>query len=261
MLPHTCFAYVGDPASRLLMGQYPNTGRKIIVENMYDNIYRDMCRELDDRIQTPECAARLAKDGSVINNPKNKEKFVESIKQDGKAMVDKSKAQSAVLHAAWFNSDVQFKNEITSALELAVLARSKLQVWLEDPSQRIDAIVNGSNLPFHDAHFKLSALRWQRLEAARKDGSDIATMQRRVLEYCISGGWVTDSQLLEVADATGRTPFILQCLEGDYVAMNLPLEAGADPGANSSEALIVAAELGRADMMRKTFFRKSPSTE
>ena len=223
--------------------------RQKIVVRMYETIHRDICRELEDSVETDEFKKRVARDRWTDTGfrPGLKEGFLASIRQGSQAMVEKCKERSS----AWFNSNEQFRNAISSGLELAVLARSKRQKWLEDESLDLEDASMDAFLPLRDAHMQLVAWRWQRMETARKDGSDASLLRERVLEYCVAKGWVRDRNSLEAADAeTGRTPFIIKCLEGDVVAAQLLLDAGANPGANASEALVITAQMNRADIMK-----------
>lgn len=109
---------------------------------------------------------------------------------------------------------------------------------------------NDAVLAFRDAHAKLCGLRWEKMETARRSGNDWAIVQQRTLDYCVAKGWALNQESINAADAeTGRTPIAAKSLEGDAQAVRMLLDSGADGSTNSSEALLLAADMGRPDIM------------
>ena len=221
--------------------------RRSIVINMFETIYKDACIELDAAIRSPEFQDRANRDLNIaLVGRKNEAVFIESIRKGGADMVDRARERNSV----FFKSNLQFTAAIQSALDISVLARSKLQRWLEDPSMSCGAGANDAVLAFRDAHAKLCGLKWEKMELARADGSDWATVQQRTLDYCVAKGWVLNHESINTADTeTGRTPIAVKCLEGDAQAVRMLLDAGASGSSNSSEALLLVADMGRPDIM------------
>ena len=228
--------------SRMMTIEELEERRKKIAVSMFQAIHTDVCLELDANVKTPQFERRVAQD---IVGEQYMEQFIASIR-DGSAQ---KVALCQKLPASRFNDNAFFSEMIKKGLNIATLARSKFQSWLEDSSETLWSAAKLTD--FEHAQMILSQFRWHTMQTACTSSIDTASVRQRKLDYCAARGWVRDlnpSSLEAVDEETGNTPVITKCKEGDVHAVKLLLEAGADPSANNSAALYYAARQGRDDI-------------
>jgi hypothetical protein len=144
------------------------------------------------------------------------EGLVESIMAECKQTFKKHEE----LGADEFTEDETFRTLVTEMLDVKTMAKSKLQLWLQDPSRYI---MNLENVSMHDAHQQLLGFlrkRMQRGDAREKRAS--------VIEMCKLKGLLDQS--VDGMHGMKQWETRLICAAADGISSNdleLLLEAGS----------------------------------
>jgi hypothetical protein len=241
--------------------------RKSVVVSMLDTIHTDVCRDLDDSVDTDEFRKRLALENGLSQQPHYKrstrQEFIASIKEESAARVQVYKDKEA----AWFTSNDRLGKAVSDGLAISTLAKAKCTVWLRDPTLTLYDMSCPSS-SFHDfARSYSKLLVWQQKELARAEtealqGSDEAAARLQVLalEDCVVRRFITSKckEELEHADeTTSATPLWMHVYFGESTAVERLLQARANPEAVPSKdgtlkttPLLCAAMVGNAEIVR-----------
>jgi ankyrin repeat protein len=240
--------------------------RKRVVVSMLDTIHTDVCRDLDDNVETDEFRKRLALENGLSQQahykPSTRQDFIASIKEESAARVQVYKDKEA----AWFTSNDRLGKAVSDGLAISTLAKAKCTVWLRHPTLTLHDMSCPSS-SFHDFARSYSRLLvWQQRELKRAEaealkGSDeaAARLQALALEDCVLRRFISfkcKEELEHADDTTSATPLWMHVYFGESTAVERLLQARADPEAVPSKddghktSLVCAAMVGNAEIVR-----------
>ena len=207
--------------------------RQSVVVTSLEVIHADVCRALDARVQTDAFRNRLAQDEE--QSLYWEKKFIRSIKEESGRRVKVYKDKDAV----WFASNSRLGQAFSDGLDISMLAKAKLDLWLRDTS--LTVMDMACSYDFQRAYAKLLARQREEVkeaeEAAALEGSEGAAAQRLqelALEECVARRWVggeDEGELEHEDESTTATPLWTQVLLGDLAAVERLLQARACPDA------------------------------
>jgi ankyrin repeat protein len=179
----------------------------------------DFYKTFNGKIFTPEGLVQ-----SILEQCKRRLKVHEDIKEE------------------MFAKDETFRRLVTEMLNVKTMAKSKLKLWLEDPSQ---CIMNLESVSLRDAHRKLVGFLGKRMLSQNKDAS-----RETAVEICRLKGLI-DKSVEEVDDLEqGETKLVSASADGvSATDLELLLECG---GCNQQrhEAMMKAAAFGHVHCLK-----------
>ena len=196
--------------------------RKKVVVNMAETLAKDSIRYVHEIQKTSTFKERVTKDRTGWRD--HGEAFLSSIFAGIRERVEVLKDRPV----QWYLTDKGMHQAVTEAVEIPVLAKSKLHSWLDDIHTDCTQIL--VDLSLENLRRRMVGEKRRRIAAARDDG-DFELLRNLALRKCIDQGYIHGA--VEDFDEHGETGLIRMCAESDDAASHLLLDAGADARAQS----------------------------
>ena len=168
-----------------------------------------MGEDIDRSAGTDEFKQRVAQDNTKEENKGMwRDKFIASIKNEAARRVGVYEGKPP----AFFTDNDNLGKAVNDALNLPLLARGKLQLWLQDASVNLrDVGAKGESwfIDFQKARGRATARRRQLLVAAEKEG-DTEGLKKLALEECLQRRLIASEDGLEDLDEV--RPLLTPCL-------------------------------------------------
>ena len=188
---------------------------------MLQLLHSAVCQELDAKVAAPQFAARVKTD----KYDNKKDAFIGSIKEESAAQVAVYEGKAG----KWFANNTQLGKAVADGLALPGLARSKLNLWMHDPS--LDLYDAAYSLNFQTARLRAMKRRENMLADAEAAGEPNA-LAALAAEDCVAKHYIDDEASLERPDElSGQMPLMTQSFLGDAAAVKRLLQARANPNA------------------------------
>lgn len=194
--------------------------RKNVVVPMLNLLHTAVCQQLDAEAGAPAFAERVKADTKSYAI----HRFIGSIKKESAGQV----GVYASKPGEWFSNNTQLGKAVADGLALPGLARSKLNLWMHDPSLNL---ISGYNLNFQTARLRAMKRRENMLADAEAAGEPNA-LAALAAEDCVAKHYIDDEASLERPDElSGQMPLMTQSFLGDAAAVKRLLQARANPNA------------------------------
>ena len=192
---------------------------------MLQLLHSAVCQELDAKVAAPQFAARVKTDKYTHK----KDAFIGSIKEESALQVAVYEGKAG----KWFANNTQLGKAVADSLALPGLARSKLNLWMHDPSLTLEDAA--FNLNFQTARRRdgLRAMkRRENMLADAEAAGEPNALAALAAEDCVAKHYMDDEASLERPDElSGQMPLMTQSFLGDAAAVKRLLQARANPNA------------------------------
>jgi len=175
--------------------------RKMVALDVLHTLHRLTCEEIENSAQTDRFKKRVAAD-TYWNKSEYSDKLIASIKEEAAMRVRVYEEKAPV----YFTVNANLGKAISDALALPLLARGKLDLWLQDVSinlLQVGRVDVPNYLNFAKAAGRATARRQQLLLQAERDG-DKDAVKTLALEECIQRRLITSEGDLETPDEVLR---------------------------------------------------------